>query len=355
MSTKEKVLENLKANKGMEVSGQQLADYCDVSRAAIWKAVNSLRQEGYEITGSTNGGYILSENSDVFNSEVFGDYLKNNFTSLAEVHYELFSEIDSTNTYAKRLLNECGNLRNFDGTLTSAGKKYHKSIIVAESQTAGRGRLGRNFVSPAKTGIYLTVIFAPEGGITNPPRVTASAPVAVCRAIEKLYGIETSIKWINDIFAGGKKISGILTEGSANFETRMIESAIIGIGINIVDNPEVFGSEVSKIAGGILTAEDIKDNKISRCALAAEVAGNLIKILEEPVAAVMKEYKEKSFLLGQTIEVHPVIGDEKSVYKAKAVDIDEEASLVVETESGDRRTLISGEVSLKSSSFGKAD
>lgn len=353
MSTKEKVFEELKANKGSEVSGEHLAQLCSVSRAAIWKAVNSLRQEGYEISGATNGGYILSEQNDIFSSQIFYDYLSENHNAYKNIHAELYKEIDSTNTQAKRILAEQGNLRDSEGNLTEQGKKYHKSVIMAESQTAGRGRLGRTFVSPAKTGIYLTIIYAPEGGIKAPAKVTASAAVAVCKAVEKLYGIETSIKWINDIFANGKKIGGILTEGSTNFETGTIESAIIGIGINIEQNPEVFKGELSKIAGSILSENDKagKYRNSNRCKLAAEITGQLLSILDDTGLHVMDDYRKKSFLIGQEIEVHPVIGDDKSTYKATAVDIDEDAGLIVETKDGTRKTLISGEVSLKSSAF----
>ena len=163
--------------------------------------------------------------------------------------------------------------------------------------------------------------------------------------MRKLYKINPQIKWINDIFINGKKISGILTEGFTNFETSTIESAIIGIGINISDNPDVFPEEVAKVAGSITGAGNA-EGCVTRCQLAAGIAAEVLQILEEDSAVVMKEYKELSFIIGQTVEVHPVIGDDKSVYSAKAVDIDDEAGLVVELEDGSKKTLSSGEVSL---------
>jgi len=362
MTTKEKVLEILNQNKGNSVSGEKLAEACDVSRAAIWKAVNSLREKGCNIEGTTNGGYMLSGVADVFSTEAFTSAFEKSFPPS---HIECFKEIDSTNTYAKKVLSEAGNLRNFDGSLTEAGKKYHRAVIVAECQTAGRGRLGRTFYSPSKTGIYLSVIYAPEGGITNPAKMTAFSAVAVCRAIKKLYGIEPKIKWINDIFINGKKVSGILTEGFTNFETGQIESAIIGIGINIADNPEVFPDEVKKVAGSITgsgkmmkegtdpnAADDsVEAVTVSRCELAASVAGEVLNILEEDSESALNEYKQLSFIIGQTVEVHPVIGDDKANYMAKAVDIADDAGLVVELEDGSRKVLSSGEVSLRSVSF----
>lgn len=343
MATKEKVLEELRKNPNQAVSGEYMAQICGVSRAAIWKAINSLRQEGIEICGTTNGGYMLLTGCDVFSQSALETYLNHNypeldtaFNGINKIHVECFKEIDSTNTYAKKLLSENPSVKT--------------AIIVAESQTAGRGRLGRTFYSPMNTGIYLSVIYSPEKGVTQPARLTASAAVAVCRAIKKIYNVETSIKWINDIFANGKKISGILTEGFTNFETGMIESAVIGIGVNIKDNPEVFPDDVKKIAGSILGDANNADENLSRCALAAEIAAQVLKILTENSCDVMNEYKKLSFLIGTEVEVFP-IADGTESYHAKVIDIDENAGLVVELADGTKKILTSGEVSLHSAQF----
>ncbi len=342
MNTKDKVLSLLVNDK--TVSGEKLASLCGVSRAAIWKAVNALRTQGIQIEGTTNGGYRLCDD-DIFTQDFFEQTLSIDFPELKGFHSEIFKEIDSTNTYAKKLLSQAGNLRLPDGSLTVAGKKYHNSIICTESQTAGRGRLGRSFISPAKTGVYLSIIYAPQGGIKDPAKITAFSAVAVCRAVKELYGIECQIKWINDIYLNGKKICGILTEGFTDFETGTIESAIIGIGINIRDNPAFEQNNVSQIAGSI---EAALDKKITRCKLAALIYANVLKILEEDSATVISEYKKASFLIGKTITVHPIIGDDKSTYTAKAIDIDQNASLIVELPNGTIKALSSGEVSLGS-------
>ena len=367
MTTKEKVLKMLADAKGQAVSGEALAAECGVSRAAVWKAVNALREAGSQIEGTTNGGYVLSDD-DVFSSEIFSETFSSRWPDFSDCHIECFKEIDSTNTYAKRVLAECGNLRRADGELTETGRKYHHAVIVAESQTAGRGRLGRTFVSPDKTGIYISLIYAPKGGITNPARLTACAAVAICRAIKKVFGdvsllnVAPQIKWINDIFVGGKKVCGVLAEGVANFESGMIESAVVGIGINIKKNKTAFEGELADVVGTLedalsQTSPDASSPSISRVQLAAEIAGQVLKIFEEdsssPAAhkAIIKEYKEASFLLGRELTVYPLIGDEKSSYKATATDIDENAGLVVKLTDGSIRTLSSGEVTLKSLSF----
>jgi len=344
MTTKDKVLEILTNNQNQAVSGEKIAQVCGVSRAAIWKAIKTLREEGCQIEGTTNGGYLLKGSADVFSKDMLIKYLAEAYPELAKGNIECFKSIDSTNTYAKKLLSEAGNLRLADGNLTPAGKKYHNSIIVAESQSAGRGRLGRTFVSPSKTGIYLSVIYAPKGGIREAAKLTAFSAVAVKRVISKLYQIEAKIKWINDLFIGGKKVCGILTEGFTNFESGIIESAVVGIGINISDNQDIFNA--NKIAGSI--TGDKEDEKVTRCQLAALVAGETLKIFEEDPAKVMKEYRDASFLIGDTVQVHPIIGDDKSAYMAKVLDIDDKAGLLVQLEDGSRKTLSSGEVSLHS-------
>ena len=362
MSTKEKVLSMLaaQAGAGQAVSGEALAAECGVSRAAIWKAINALREQGLQIEGTTNGGYQLKDD-DIFSDELFRQTFAANYPEFSESHIECFKEIDSTNTYAKRILAECGNLRVSSGALTEAGQKYHKAIFIAEKQTAGRGRLGRTFVSPEKTGIYISVIYAPKGGITNPARLTACTAVAICRAIKNVVGklpegtsIEPQIKWINDIFVSGKKVCGVLAEGVANFESGMIEAAVVGMGINIKKNTTAFEGQLADVVG---TLEDATSAKISRLEIAAEIAGQVLKIFEEDASseaahkAIIKEYKEASFLIDRELTVYPLIGDEKSSYNAIATDIDDNAGLIVTLEDGSKRTLSSGEVSLKSNEF----
>ena len=165
-------------------------------------------------------------------------------------------------------------------------------------------------------------------------------------------GLEPKVKWINDIFAGGKKLCGILAEGVANFESGMIESAVVGIGIDVRRHAEL-AEALSPDVGSLEAA--VGDMTFNRAVIAAEVAGQVLKIFEENKtetghAAIMEEYRAASFLIGQELTVYPLIGDDKSSYKAKAVAIDDNAGLVVELADGSKQTLSSGAVSLKSSS-----
>lgn len=335
---------------GTSVSGEVLAQECSVSRAAIWKAVKGLREQGYAICGTTNGGYMLGSEPDIVSEDTIRKNLVSLDAGLNECHIEAFKEIDSTNTYAKRLLSVAGSMRDPSGQLTEAGKTYHKAIFVAESQSAGRGRLGRTFVSPLKTGIYMSLVYAPLGGITEPAKLTAFAAVAVKRVIDRLFGVSSSIKWINDIFVQGKKVCGILTEGFTNFETGRIESAIVGIGINISDNAELFEKSGSPIVGSITgNSENADSTGVSRSQLAAEIAAEAFKVFEEDVSLAMSQYKDASLLTGKTVEVHPIIGNEDSYYNATVIGIADDASLMVRLENGEVRSLSSGEVSLHGS------
>lgn len=254
---------------------------------------------------------------------------------LSKIHF--FETIDSTNLYAKQLLeNSPDEIKNLD-----------KTIVIAESQTAGRGRLGRKFYSPAKTGIYLSLIYAPQEKITNPAKITAFAAVALLRVINRLYKVEPKIKWINDLFLDGKKIAGILTEGFVNYKTGTIDAAVIGIGVNLQNSKDGFPEEISKVAGSI---QKDKENPVSKNDFVANLAVEISKILKENPELVLREYKNALFILGTKVQVHPIIDDEKSAYEATAIDIDENANLIIRLSDGSQKSLNSGEITLHSSS-----
>ncbi len=286
--------------------------------------------------------------TDIFDAEHFwydfcleakdnaSDYLNKNNISF-------FNDIDSTNSYLMRLLSKCGRLWNADGSFTRDGSALENCLVAAESQSAGRGRLGRKFYSPSKTGIYFSFAEISAEGITDPALYTIAAVVGVCRAVERLYGISVAVKWVNDIYIGSKKICGILTEGFANAETGRVEVCVVGIGINIKPS-EVFPEDLSQKAGGILCEND--DSKgISRTRLMAACMYEIKKALND-FENTVAFYKSRSFLIGKTITVTPLIGDNLSKYNAVAVDVTEDAGLVVKTDDGRQTVLYSGEVSL---------
>ena len=359
MSTKNNVLQALNSLKDGEfLSGEELASSCSVSRTAIWKAIKSLQDDGYKIEAVTNRGYRILSVPDKLDSKIIFSKLADNGNFGLQVF--TFDSIDSTNSEAKRRAVEVGAFRDAAGNLTEKGKAAHLSVFAAESQTGGKGRLGRTFVSTKDCGVYFSLLYSPRGGVKNPALYTAAAAVAVVRAVSKLYGEDSSIKWVNDVFLGGKKICGILVEGIANFETGCIDAAVVGIGINILKNPVLEG-EITKIAGSIEEAKSLNGEKmpnISKNDLIAEVVQNLIEFYgafensdEKIKSEMIQEYRARSMLTEKSVSVNPVAGTNGESYKAVVKDIDEEMRLVVQTESGEIRKLSSGEVSLHSYDF----
>ncbi len=341
MTTKDKVLSLL--NNAEFISGEELALKCQVSRAAVHKAITSLRQKNWQIEAVTNKGYRIVSSPDSIQGRKIQELIETSGAGKCEVFG--FDSIDSTNLEAKR---------------RTADKKLSRVLFVSGRQTAGRGRMGRPFVSPADSGVYFTLVYSPEEGVKNPSILTAAAAVAVKRMVEELYGLKPSIKWVNDVFLYGKKICGILTEGVANFETGRIDTAIVGIGINVRNGH--FDEEVSKVAGCIedlAGTEGLKVPEVTRNQITASVVSHLLKIYSaydessesEEVKKMLSEYREASLLIGKTVTVNPVAGLEGKMYKAEVLDITDEAELVVRTVDGMEKKLNSGEVSIRSGSL----
>ena len=248
-----------------------------------------------------------------------------------------FTTIDSTNAEALRRLAESQNVRELDQT-----------VIAADGQTAGRGRLKRAFYSPAQTGIYFTAIYAPENPIDDPARLTACAAVAVCRSLKDFFNVEAKIKWVNDVYVDGKKVCGILAEGHLG-AAGVIDAAAIGIGVNIY--PSDFPADIAARAGAVLSnnCSQAQEGGDIRLDLARDVCQKLFDILGDSARTqeALKEYAELSFIIGKEITVIPVIGDERSAYSATVLGIDKNARLLVRLYDGSRRALSSGEISIK--------
>ena len=236
----------------------------------------------------------------------------------------VFDELDSTNSYVKKLADE--------------GAK-EGVVVIAERQSKGRGRLGRSFYSPEDTGIYMSILLRPETELQQSVRITSMAAVAVAEAIEKISGISAQIKWVNDIYLEGKKACGILVEAGIDVQEQKLHSAVVGIGINVGNM--VFPDELAGIATSV---SNVCGFEIARETLIAEV----IKAFETwyPTIAdgsFLKESKRRSILLGKVIRVHNYDG---SSYEACALDLDDMGHLIIERD-GKRELLDSGEVSVR--------
>lgn len=257
-----------------------------------------------------------------------------------------FKKIDSTNAEAlRRIEGESKNGQDFLRALD-------QTVLAADEQSSGRGRLKRAFYSPAKTGVYFTAIYAPQKEIQEPALLTASAAVAVCRSLKEFFGADAKIKWVNDVYVSDKKVCGILAEGHIGPDGK-IDAAAIGIGINIYPND--FPAEIAGRAGSVLSNNssqaqnsggahaDIRKN------LAQDISQKLFDILgdDSKIRAALDEYAALSFIVGKTITVLPVIGDENSAYSATVLGIDKKARLLVRLNDGSERALSSGEISIR--------
>ncbi len=309
MAIKEEILKRLYEG---ERSGEQLALDLGVTRAAVWKAVRSLEKDGYVIDAATNRGYRLlsSEKTDVYG-------IRRYLTSAWEI--ETRDETGSTNNDAKARAAE--------------GKTDY--AVIAESQTSGKGRLSRKFYSPKSRGLYVSAVIRPDLTVADCGKITAYAAIATARAVEKLSGADVKIKWVNDLQINGKKICGILTEGSVGLEGGSLEYAVVGIGINVLSVK--FPAELAEIA---TTVEDETGVRMDRNALAAEILNGL-SILEEEInnPSTIAEYRRRSSLIGRTVTVN-------GKFEATVTGIDDDYSLLLDKD-GEAIKFSAGEVSVK--------
>lgn len=323
MGTKEKLLALLESRKGEFVSGEEIARELAVSRTAVWKAVNALRNTGYEIDAAQNRGYCLDAHTDILSIQGIRQLLGSDGS---EFNLELIPCTASTNA----LLRD-----------RAAAGAPEGSVILANQQTQGRGRLGREFYSPPDTGIYLSLLLRPRGmEPSKAVKLTTMAAVAACDAIEKVSGKEASIKWVNDIYLKGKKVCGILTEASYSLESGSLDYVILGIGFNVYPPAGGFPSELAGIADSILKIQT--DQGKNR--LAASFLRRFLEIYrgtaERDYAAV---YRAKSMVIGQPIRVISPAGTRN----AYALDVDRDCRLIVRWEDGTVESLSSAEVSIR--------
>ena len=304
------------------ISGSALAEQLGGSRNALWKTVKALESEGYIIDSVTAKGYRLSAESNHLSAPLISAKVK---ASVIGSRIVVLDETDSTNNYAKEI--------------TAKGTP-NGTVIVADRQTAGKGRMGRSFVSPAGKGLYMSVILHPDFSIQTAPMITSAVAVATAEAIESLCKADVKIKWVNDLYLNGKKIVGILTEASVDMEMRALDIAVIGIGINVRSVGDSFDAELSSRATSI---QDETGAVLDRNELCAAVINRLDACLDKiENREYLREYRRRELLTGNMITAR--VGSE--TVTGKAVGIDRNANLMIETENGIVRSLSSGEANL---------
>lgn len=319
---KEEILRLLREADGY-VSGQELCNRFGVSRTAVWKAINQLKEAGYEIEAQQNKGYHIKSAPDVMNEPELKSIMHTKWAG-QEVLY--FDTIDSTNTKAQEL----------------AEKGYPSgTLVVADQQVSGKGRRGRGWVSPSGTGIFMTLMIKPDIKPNNASMLTLVAALAVAKAIKDVTGEDAKIKWPNDIVINGKKICGILTEMSAQFD--YINHIVIGIGINV--HNESFPEEISSMASSLMIEAGGK--KFRRAEIIAQTMLHFEEYYEiflqtEDLSALVGEYDELLVNMNKAVKVL----DPKEPFEGKAMGITKHGELIVETWES-RKLVSSGEVSVR--------
>jgi len=321
---KSKILEILSENSDF-ISGERLSSICGVSRTAIWKQINNLKEEGYQIETQPRLGYRLLKRPDtLLKTEII-----NNLKTVTWGKEDLytFDELDSTNELAKK---------------HAASGKPEGTVVVAEKQLQGKGRLGRVWDSPKGQGIWMSVIIRPPILPIYAPQITFVLAVGMARAIHKALGLKAEIKWPNDILINRKKVAGILTELSAEIEK--VEYIVFGIGVNanqkIEEFPEEFRNKAVSLSMSL--GRDVSRVEVLR-AMLEELEKTYNEYLERGFDYILKEWKANSITLGKDVQI--IMDQEK--LEGKAIDLDSSGCLIIKDKNNNLHRIIAGDVSLR--------
>lgn len=321
---KTRVIEVLKENRGEFVSGQLLSDELSVSRTSIWKYINALKEEGYDIESISRRGHRLLDCPDILTREEIAEYLNTKAIGKTICY---FDHIESTNKTAKEI---------------ASGEGEHGTVVISEEQTEGRGRIGRSWSSPKKKGIWMSIIVRPDISPTDATKMTQIAAASVYSALGEM-DLETEIKWPNDIILNGKKVCGILTEMSS--EMMQINYMVIGIGINvnqdIVDIPEDLREKATSLKIESGTTIDRK-----------ELVGKILNhfeyfyddlVVRGDITEALEICRTKSILIGKRVRVIR----RGETLEREAIGLTDEGELVVKDGDGNQSVVVSGEVSVR--------
>ena len=318
-----RILKLLRQQSQDYLSGEEISRQLAVSRTAVWKHIQELKNHGYEIEAHPRKGYRLKSRPDLLLPEEIRAGLATQLLGKQIVH---FYDTSSTNNEAKRL---------------AADDAVEGTIVVSEAQTLGRGRLNRGWFSPPGGGVWVSVILRPPFPPQEAPKCTLMAAVATVEAIREASGLNCGIKWPNDILWQGRKLVGILTEMSAEMDA--INHIVIGMGINVNIEAAEIPRELKETATSVLMESGAAVSRIDLFIKVLECLEELYLLVKtEGFAAVLAAWRQESITLGRMVNV---IAPDKS-FAGKAVDIDADGALLVETDQGVERVL-AGDVSIR--------
>jgi BirA family biotin operon repressor/biotin-[acetyl-CoA-carboxylase] ligase len=325
MTTKDQLLLYLKENQGNWVSGELISNNLAVSRSAIWKHIRRLKEDGYVIESAPKKGYLLSKDSDPITADEIRQGLCANVFGRKNII--CLKETDSTNTRAKEL---------------AAQGAPEGTLIIAEKQTKGRGRRGRNWFSPPRGGIYFSLILRPAISPGESPRITLMTAVVLAETLISMMKLKLRIKWPNDILVNGKKLAGILTEISTEMDA--VNYIVVGLGMNVNIQFENFPSEIKKKATSILIETGKQFPRV-------RFIQHYLKLYEKyydmfkknDFEPIMNRWRELADIIGKQIRVD-VIG---KTHTGKVIDVDDDDGvLILKDNQGRLQRIFSGDVTL---------
>jgi BirA family biotin operon repressor/biotin-[acetyl-CoA-carboxylase] ligase len=322
MSTRSQLLAYLKGAKENWISGESLSRKIGVSRAAIWKHIRRLKNDGYRIASSTKKGYLLYESSDLLVKEEIQDGLKTVLFGRQDIYH--FTVADSTNLRARALAEKGAP----EGT-----------VVVAESQTEGRGRRGRIWFSPPREGLYISLILRPAMPPQDAPKLTLMTAVAVAELLPDLISVPIQIKWPNDIMVRGKKLAGILTQVSADMD--IMDYAIIGFGINIGNDRNGFPEPLKDSATSIFLESGVVIRRV--CLLRSYLVSFekwYTVFRTSGFEPIIKRWQELSGIIGSHVTVS--LPDRQK--NGEVVGLDLDGSLLLRDQEGAIQKISSGEI-----------
>jgi BirA family biotin operon repressor/biotin-[acetyl-CoA-carboxylase] ligase len=324
MPTKDLLLAYLKEDKGNWISGESLSRKMAISRSAVWKQIHRLKGEGYVIDSSRKKGYLLRQSSDLLLESEVLDKLRTRIFGRKKIFH--FVETDSTNIRAKVLADQ---------------GEPEGTIVIAESQTVGRGRRGRTWFSPSGEGIYVSLILRPALPPDEISRLTLLASVAVAETLLALTSLPVKIKWPNDLIAGGKKLGGILTQVSTEMDA--VDYVIIGLGLNVHTPANGFPEDLRDKATSIFRETGAPCSRIDLLRLYLEKMETWYNLSgSEGFSRVLERWKELSDVIGRQVSVDFLNGR----HTGEVLDIDESGALILRDQEGKLQRIVSGDISL---------
>ncbi len=323
MSTKSKLLVQLRDAAHQWISGEELCRELGISRTAVWKQINNLKAEGHHISSAPKKGYRLEQMADLVTVEEMEATLETRIMGRPAIH--ILNVTDSTNRQAKSMAGQGA----AEGTL-----------VVAETQTHGRGRMGRSWHSPAGRNLYASLVLRPQLPPSQAPQITLMTAVALARTLQVSAALDAKIKWPNDIMVGGKKIAGILTEISADMDA--VDYVVVGFGINVNLPQAEVPKEIASLATSIYQEKGIETSRARLlCDLLKNYEAAYDLLNRQGFGPVMAQWRKMSDIIGQRVNVDVM----EHRFTGVVETVDDDGVLILKDDQGETRRIFSGDVS----------